>query len=118
MPEDKAEGRGIGAINSREELRELLVMTIDDVLRTFLGDTPTKFLYSEMRRRYNFRMREILDKPDVFTAGLNETLGSLALTVEEYIVKRLCSNLQLEPGYVKGRSLVKVIRQLLMEVEG
>ena len=71
------------------QLNEILMSTIDDVLNQVLDEESTKLVYMYMNTVLVLDKKKIIDKPEVFEAGLRKLLGEGAYDIMTSIVNTL-----------------------------
>jgi len=74
---------------------DLLLETIDDVLKQVFGKKPAKIIIQSMKKNYFLEWEEIPSKVEVFADALGKILG-LGAIIEDLILESLHSNLGLE----------------------
>ena len=101
-----------GPLTLRRSLDDLLLETIDDVLRQALGEEAVKIIYKYIENISHLEREEIAEKPEVFPTELKRLLGSGALLIERLILKNLYSRLQLEFKEKKDYEFSDYIKEL------
>jgi len=91
---------------------DLLLETIDDVLKQVFGKKPAKILIQGMKKNYFLEWEEIPSKVEVFADGLGKILGSGAVIIEDLILESLHSELGLELKWKKGYGFSDYIKEL------
>jgi len=71
------------------QFNEILLSTVDDVLSRVLGEESAKLVYMYMNTVLVMNKEEIMDKPEVFEAGLTKLLGKGAYDIMTNIVNAL-----------------------------
>ena len=79
------------------KFEKLLIKSVDDSLKDTFGETATAIIYKHLERKHSLKQEEIPKKLEVFTEGLEKFLSSGAAVVEGIVLKKLCSNLEIEP---------------------
>jgi len=74
--------------------RELLLSAIDEGLASVLGEKSNQF-FLYLKSVLFLDKESICDEPEIFHLGLKSLFGSSAPFVEDDIVNRLCSSLNL-----------------------
>jgi len=97
-----------------KSLDDLLLETIDDVLRQVFGE---KIIIGSMNKGYSLEWEEIPKKLEVFADALEKTLGSGAVIIEDLILESLHSRLGLELIWRKGYGFSDYIRELREKCE-
>jgi len=74
---------------------ELLLSAIDEGLDTILGEKSKKLVFLYLRHVFFLEKERICDEPEIFHLGLKSLFGSSASLLEQDILNRLCSKLNL-----------------------
>jgi hypothetical protein len=75
--------------------RELLLSAINEGLASFLSERSKELVFLYLRYAFSLEKERICDEPEVFDAGLKSLFGSRASFLEEDILDKLCSKLNL-----------------------
>ena len=75
--------------------RELLLSAIDEGLARVLGEKSKKLALLYLRSVLFLEKERICDEPEIFHLGLKSLFGSSASLLEQDILNRLCSKLNL-----------------------
>ena len=75
---------------------DLLLETMDDVLKQVLGEGSAKMIYNYLETIIGLRWTEISERPEIFSAELKKLLGSGASIIETLILRKMYLKLQLE----------------------
>ncbi|UCE96541.1 MAG: hypothetical protein JSV51_02775 [Candidatus Bathyarchaeota archaeon] len=75
-------------------LDDLLMNIIDETLKHIFKEVGTNVIYDFLGNHYHLKKEEIVDKPEVFSAGLKYLLGSGASVIEKVILDNLCAELK------------------------
>ena len=73
----------------------LLLDVIDETLRQIFIAEDVEVIYCYLRKKFDLKPEDIPEKPEVFSEGLEDLLGSIQ-PIERLILERLCSKLQLK----------------------
>jgi hypothetical protein len=83
-------------VNSRENLDTVLFDVLDETLKQIFKDAGAKVIYDFFEKNASLKREEIIEKPKVFTSGLERLLGSAAPVIEKQIMRNLHGKFQLE----------------------
>jgi hypothetical protein len=95
-------------------LNNLLLDAVDETLRHIFKEEGAKVILDFLENKCNLRRKEIGEKPEYFSAGLERFLGSAAPVMEKMILKNLYSKLELkfeEKESYKFSDYVKELRE-------
>jgi biotin-(acetyl-CoA carboxylase) ligase len=98
--------------NKAEKLKELLPSIVDETLKQIFREEGAKVIYSYIENKCHLKQEEIIEKPEVFSAGLKRLLTSGAFVIEKTILKCLYSKLGLEYEEKKGYEFSDYIEEL------
>jgi len=79
-----------------KDLDAMLFNVTDETLKQIFKDVGVKVIYDFLEKNSSLKHEEIVEKPEVFSAGLKSLLGSAAPVIEKQIIKNLHRKLQLE----------------------
>ena len=66
---------------------DLLLSAVDETLRQIFREAGTQVIYNYLQSKHNLKREEIAEKPEVFSAGLEELLVSAARVIEAMVLK-------------------------------
>lgn len=75
---------------------DLLFSAADKTMKRVFRKEGSKVIYDYLENNSHFKLEEIGEKPEAFSAGLERLLGSGASVIEKLILKNLCRRLRLE----------------------
>ena len=110
-------------MGSSESLRrvrrfdDLLLETIDDVLKRIFGGEPAEIIFRHMEKRHSLKRVEILERANDFDDSLQEILGSSTDLIENLILKSLYSKLELKFEAREGYEFSDYIKELMRSVD-
>jgi len=84
------------SVNSKENLDTVLFGVLDETLKQIFKDAGAKVIYDFFEKNASLKREEIIEKPKVFTSGLERLLGSAAPVIEKQIMRNLHGRFQLE----------------------
>jgi len=90
---------------------DLLLETMDDVLKQVFGEEPAKVILKHIKKRYSLE-EEIPERVDVFSDALCKILGSGSVLIENLILKSLYSKLELKFEEKEGYEFSDYIKEL------
>ncbi|NIP67341.1 hypothetical protein GWN63_06510 [Candidatus Bathyarchaeota archaeon] len=105
-------GEQASRCRKKGSLLDLLLEVIDDTLKHIFREGGARVIYNTLEDRFQLKQEDIGEKPHVFSAGLEELLGSGAPVIERLILKELNSRLQLNFREKKGYGFADYIEEL------
>jgi hypothetical protein len=81
---------------SKMAFEKLLIKSVDDTLKDTFGESATEVIYKYLKKNHSLKQEEIPMKLEVFVEGLEKFFSSGAAVVEKIVLKKLCSNLEIE----------------------
>ena len=96
----------------RWEMDNLLLSAVDETMRQVFKEEGAKVIYEYLENNSHLKREEIVEKPEVFSVGLERLLGSGAPVIEKLILKNLYSKLELEFREKEGYKFSDYIREL------
>jgi len=91
---------------------DLLLSVVDETLEQIFKGAGARVIYKFMENKCHLRRKEIAEKPEVFSAGLERLLGSAAPMIERMILKNLCSKLRLKFEEKEGYDFSDYVKEL------
>lgn len=82
------------AVEVTRSVDDLLLSIIDETLKHVFEEAGANVIYSYLGNKCHLKREEIADKPEVFSAGLKNLLGSGASVIEKTILENLYSKLK------------------------
>ena len=98
--------------NRTGSLSGLLLNVIDETMKQVFTETGTKVIYKYLENNSHLKRKEIAEKTEVFSAGLEKLLGSAAPVIEQLILENLHSKLELEFTKRKGYEFSDYVAEL------
>ncbi len=95
-----------------EEMDEMLFVATDETINQIFGEVGAEFIRDFLESKCHLKMQEIVDRPEVFSAGLKRILESGAIVIEKLILKNLYSRLSLKFECKEGYEFSDYIREL------
>ena len=95
-----------------EKLEDLLPKVIDETLQYVFKEDGGKIIRNFIGNRCHLKRKEIAEKPEVFSAGLEKILGSGARVIEKLILKNLHRKLGLKFEEKRGYEFPDYIKEL------
>jgi hypothetical protein len=96
----------------RQNRNEVFVEVIDETLKQIFSDNGTKVIYDFLEKHSKLKLKDVADKPEVFSAGLQRLMVSAAPVIEQIILKNLYSRLGLKFEEKKGYQFADHIMEL------
>jgi hypothetical protein len=117
---DTVENLGVSSCTKREDelgkrtesLDDLLLNVIDETLKHVFKEPSAKVIYDYLGKQCHLKREEIVEKPEVFSAGLKRLLKSGAVVIEKMILKNLSSKLQLKYEEKEGYEFSDYLKEL------
>lgn len=78
------------------ELGRLLLSAIDEEFKRVFREEGASVIYSFIENKCELKREKFVEKPEVFSAGLQKLLASAAPVIENMIISDLCSKLGLK----------------------
>jgi len=95
-----------------KKLEDLLPNVIDETLKQVFKEEGAKTIYVFIENNSHLKREEIVEKPEVFSDGLEKLLGSGAPVIEKLILKKLYRKLELKFRGKKGYEFSDYIKEL------
>jgi len=78
------------------KFRQLLLESIDESVRSILGDAILRAFFARLLKDFNLRREEILERIEDFQNGLERIFGSVSASVmTRAIIRTFCGKLQI-----------------------
>ncbi|MDH5375249.1 MAG: hypothetical protein OEW95_05480 [Candidatus Bathyarchaeota archaeon] len=97
---------------SKKELADLLLSAVHETMRQVFRGEGAEVINNFIGNKCHLEQEEIVEKPEVFSAGLERLLGSGASVVENLILKSLYRKLELKFEKKKGLKFSDYINEL------
>jgi len=91
---------------------DLLFSAADKTVKQVFRKEGPKVIYDYLENNSHFKLEEIGEKPEVFSAGLERLLGSGATVIKKLILKNLCPKLRLEYEEKEGYRFSDYVKEL------
>ena len=95
-----------------EEFDSILLDVVESTFKMVFGEATANMIFLQLEKRGSLSREQIPLNIEAFSSGLGKLLGSGALSLQESIVKRLCSRLQLEYDPRLAENFVDYVREL------
>lgn len=95
-----------------KKLENLLSEAVTETLKQVFKEDGAKIIQDFIGNRYHLKLGEIVEKPEVFSAGLERLLGSGARVTEILVLKSLHRKLGLEFEVKKGYEFSDYVKEL------
>lgn len=96
----------------KEASTALILEAIDEGLRSILGEGGKTVVYYHLRNTFGIDRKDIPANIEAFTAFLHQLFGYGAKTIEDAILKSLCSKLGISYEEAKNAKLADCIKKL------
>jgi hypothetical protein len=93
-------------------LEYLMLNAIDDALKQIFKEDGAKVIYDYLQNRSDLKLEKISEKPEGFSASLEELLVSGAPVVENQILRNMYRELELKFEEKKGYEFPDYIKEL------
>ncbi len=84
-------------------------------MRQVFRDAGTKVIYDFLEKNSHLKPKEIAEKPEAFSAGLERLLGSGAPVIEKLILKNLYRKIDLKFEEKKGYTFTDYVKDILLD---
>jgi hypothetical protein len=95
-----------------ERLNDLLPTATDEAVKQVFKEAGAKVIYNFIENKCHLTLKDIADKPEDFSAGLERLLGSAAPVIEKMILQNLFGKLELEFVEKEGYRFSDYIKEL------
>lgn len=99
-------------LEKKGSLNDLLPSAVDETLRQVFNEAGAKVIYGYLENKHHLKWEEIIEKPEVFSAGLERLLGSAAPVIERLILNNLCSKRGLKFEEKEGGEFSEYVKEL------
>lgn len=96
----------------KEVLSHLLLKAIDEELKHVFREEGVSVVYDFIENKCHLKREKIVEKPEVFSAGLYRLLVSMAPVIEKMVLENLFSKLGLRFEKKEGYEFSDYIREL------
>lgn len=79
-----------------KKLNDILAQVIDNTLKQVFKQPGTKVIYDYLEKNQDLKIKEITDKPELFSESMRKLLGSAAPVIEDLIIRNLYVRLNAE----------------------
>ena len=93
-------------------LNDLLLSVIDETMKQVFKEDGAKAVYDYLEKNLHLRREEVVEKPEIFFAGLERLLGSGTPPIEKLILKNLYSKPGLKFREKKGFKFSDYVEEL------
>ena len=98
-----------------EDWNNFFAEAVDETLKKIFKKDGTKVIYEFLENHSRLRLEEAADKPEVFSASLEQLMVSAARVIEKAILKNLYSRVGHKFEEKKGYEFPDYIRELREE---
>jgi hypothetical protein len=105
----------LDGVENRKDLNIYFAETVDDTLKQIFKEDGAKVIYEFLENHSRLRLKEIAEKPEVFSATLERLMVSAAHVIEKMILKNLYRRLGLKFEEKRGYKFPDYIRELREE---
>jgi hypothetical protein len=83
------------ASETKGKLADLLLSAVDETINQVFKEAGAKVIFDFIESKCHLKLEEIVEKPEVFSVGLERMLRSGAIVIEKMILKNLYRKLEL-----------------------
>jgi len=94
------------------DMDDLLLSAVDETMKQVFREAGVKVIYDYLGNNCHLKREEVVEKPEVFSAGLKRLLSSGAPVIEKMILKDMYSKLELKFEEKKSYEFSDYIREL------
>ena len=102
----------VNAVEKGAQWNEFFVEVVDETLKQIFGYDGTMVIYDFLEKQSNVKLKDVANKPEVFSASLERLMDSAAQVIEQIILKNLYSGLGLEFEEKQGYEFADYIMEL------
>lgn len=99
------------------ELTDLLSVAVNETINKIFKEAGAKVIFDFIENNYHITLEEIVEKPEVFSAGLKRLTISAASVIEKMILKSLYSELDLDFVEKPDSNFADYIKELRRKME-
>jgi hypothetical protein len=92
--------------------KDLVTVTVEEILTLILGKRTTEALYSYMLKNFDFRRDEVATRPELFCQAIDKVFGKGGTVIQRVIMRNLLDKLDAEHGEIYDGSLASAIVEL------
>lgn len=118
VPEVIGVAKQLRTVEKTRSLDDLLLSVIDETIKHVFKEAGTNVIYNYIESTCHLKQCEVVEKPEVFSAGLKRLLGSGAPVIEKMILKNLYSMLELKYAEKEGYEFSDHIKELKKRCHG
>lgn len=86
----------VSAVKKKEKWNDFFVEGVDETLKQIFRDDGTKVIYDFLESDSKLTLKELSDKPEIFSTVLKKLMVSAAQVIEQAILQNLYSKLGIE----------------------
>lgn len=102
----------VNAMEKGNGWKEFFAEVVDETLKQIFRDDGVKVIYDFLESHSSLRLKDIADKPEVFSASLKSLMVSAAQVIEQIILKNFYSKLGLKFEEKQGYEFADYITEL------
>ena len=99
----------------RQKWNTLFAEVIDETLKQVFKEDGAKVIYKFLRNNSKISLKDVSEKPEVFSASLESLMVSAARVIEQLILQKLYARIGLNFEEKKGYKFSDYIRELRRE---
>jgi 23S rRNA pseudoU1915 N3-methylase RlmH len=112
LVEDSKMFDALNAVEKGTHWNDVFIEVIDETLKQIFNDDGTKVIYDFLEKNSNLKLKEVANKPEVFSASLEKLMVSATQVIEQNILKNLYSRLELKFEEKQGYEFADYIMEL------
>jgi hypothetical protein len=102
----------VNAMEKGEGWNELFAEVVDETLKHIFRDDGANVIYDFLEKQSSLKLKDIANKPEVFSASLERLMVSAARVIEQNILKNFYSKLGLKFEEKQGYEFADYIMEL------
>lgn len=103
---------GVTTVKKGDYWNEFFAEVIDETLKEIFRDDGARVIYDFLENHSNLKLKDVADKPEVFSESLEKLMASAARVIEQAILKKWYSEQGIEFKNMKGFKFADHIRKM------
>ena len=121
MTTDQTAEKSIVAVNmnrkdtvceTKGKLADLLLSAVNETVKQIFKEAGAEVIFNFIEKQCHLKLEEIVEKPEVFSAGLERLTVSATSVIEKMILEKLYSKLELKFEEKQGYEFSDYLREL------
>ena len=97
---------------TKGKLADLLLSAVNETVKQIFKEAGAEVIFNFIEKQCHLKLEEIVEKPEVFSAGLERLTVSATSVIEKMILENLYSKLELKFVEKKGYEFSDYIKDL------